>query len=713
MAALQSLRRCWPTEERSRTSHAARGQARFAKQAQAQYAPGACRFNLSAFFPFHYSRRRSSCAPQIEERELNYYTANANTVGTQAALLAGFAFTGIIEAPWDHFEEQNVAYPVRAMCVMSTLLGMLFELLAIVKSVQISILGPGLALRGSEGSMTRALSVMRHEQRRLHWEFYMGLFFFHLATGSFCMGLFYDHDKVTAFMCVGTLLLSFTWLCLDCRSVAQQLWLPPAASLWRGEVDRRPANQQKSVRYSCTGAVVGVPGTGQHATAAQQQASNRASAGYSFGAPFGAPAPNGGGGGMYERSLPPAKPAGFNAAGGKEGGGGKRRPSMKPRLPDPFSGSFRLPDGPGPMMTPGPHIQQQIASAPAPAAHSMAARLMGRGSVTSTQHPDESAVRHLISATMVDWTTQQAAQWHRRGSSALAAADWWLPGGGRRHDPDALINATANPTTPLAPRALMGDRLAASAGAPAPAQPNNLQLQPPQSPSCASTGNAAAALQSMIRPSPLTLQQPPQPNFANAPSPQQHAVLTLANRQAQQQAAGPQQPATSGPTIVVQRSATGGNAPGTPPVRRRLSHVLFSGNSGNSRRGGTGTPRVETPDDTPRVAATPVRDALAIESVSAIDRASAAVDAADAGGTSSTTQPVRLPTPGGTTSLPLRPTEGPSSSTDPLHDEHLAEESSLIAAREGPRGLAEASMTEQFSNLVRKVNTGLGLKELP
>ena len=41
----------------------------------------------------------------------------------------------------------------------------------------------------------------------------------------------------------------------------------------------------------------------------------------------------------------------------------------------------------------------------------------------------------------------------------------------------------------------------------------------------------------MIRPSPLTLQQPPQPNFANAPSPQQHAVLTLANRQAQQQAA--------------------------------------------------------------------------------------------------------------------------------------------------------------------------------
>ena len=98
---------------------------------------------------------------QIEERELNYYTTNAMTVGTQAALLAGFAFTGVIEAPWDYLSDNNVADWVIAMCVCSTLFGMLFQVLAIVKSVQISILGPGLALRGSEGSMTRALSVMR------------------------------------------------------------------------------------------------------------------------------------------------------------------------------------------------------------------------------------------------------------------------------------------------------------------------------------------------------------------------------------------------------------------------------------------------------------------------------------------------------------------------------------------------------------------------
>ena len=34
---------------------------------------------------------------QIEEKELNYYTTNCMTVGTQAAMLAGFAFQALIE----------------------------------------------------------------------------------------------------------------------------------------------------------------------------------------------------------------------------------------------------------------------------------------------------------------------------------------------------------------------------------------------------------------------------------------------------------------------------------------------------------------------------------------------------------------------------------------------------------------------------------------
>ena len=42
-------------------------------------------------------RRLKQALLQIEEKELNFFANNCMTVGTQAALLAGFGFTGIIE----------------------------------------------------------------------------------------------------------------------------------------------------------------------------------------------------------------------------------------------------------------------------------------------------------------------------------------------------------------------------------------------------------------------------------------------------------------------------------------------------------------------------------------------------------------------------------------------------------------------------------------
>ena len=35
---------------------------------------------------------------QIEDKELNFFTQNCYTVGTQAALIAGFVFSAIVEA---------------------------------------------------------------------------------------------------------------------------------------------------------------------------------------------------------------------------------------------------------------------------------------------------------------------------------------------------------------------------------------------------------------------------------------------------------------------------------------------------------------------------------------------------------------------------------------------------------------------------------------
>ena len=93
---------------------------------------------------------------------------------------------------------------------VATVLSMIFELMTVVKAtrerararggrvtsaslsvqprpsppqaMQLSIMAPGLALRGPEGSMTRALVTMRAEYRKVHAYFYAGLFFFHISV---------------------------------------------------------------------------------------------------------------------------------------------------------------------------------------------------------------------------------------------------------------------------------------------------------------------------------------------------------------------------------------------------------------------------------------------------------------------------------------------------------------------------------------------------
>ena len=185
---------------------------------------------------------------QIEERELNYYTQNALTMGTQAALLAGFAFTGIVEADWEYLQSNALSntHPWVSSCAaVATLLAMLFEVLAVVKSVQVSILGPGLALRGSEGSMTRALSVMKLEHRRLHWQFYIGLIFFFVAAAFFCVAIF---DTAVGVLCVVVTVLFFGWLALDVKYVHAALWLPPAQSLYAARPPARPRARAHRLR---------------------------------------------------------------------------------------------------------------------------------------------------------------------------------------------------------------------------------------------------------------------------------------------------------------------------------------------------------------------------------------------------------------------------------------------------------------------------------
>jgi hypothetical protein len=90
---------------------------------------------------------------KIREKELQFYTQNCIAIGTQAALLSGFAYNGIIQVdiPSDASDWLKTCY----LCVTTMAMG--FELIAVLNSTLCSMLGPGLALRGPDGSMHRAV----------------------------------------------------------------------------------------------------------------------------------------------------------------------------------------------------------------------------------------------------------------------------------------------------------------------------------------------------------------------------------------------------------------------------------------------------------------------------------------------------------------------------------------------------------------------------
>lgn len=115
---------------------------------------------------------------QIRERELNFYTQNCLAVGTQSALLAGFAFAGLTQVSVPH----DAHYAVKLLYLLFTTGAMSCELIAVLNTTLLSMLGPGLALRGPDGSMHKAVDGMMYEYRKAFFTFGLGLIAFHFSA---------------------------------------------------------------------------------------------------------------------------------------------------------------------------------------------------------------------------------------------------------------------------------------------------------------------------------------------------------------------------------------------------------------------------------------------------------------------------------------------------------------------------------------------------
>lgn len=102
---------------------------------------------------------------EIRCRELDYYTGCARNLGTQAALISGMAYSGIryhylIERQESyHMTDEGSLEEVMFITLHALTLG--FSLQTVFVAMLISMLGPSLALRGSDGSLHDAVLGMQ------------------------------------------------------------------------------------------------------------------------------------------------------------------------------------------------------------------------------------------------------------------------------------------------------------------------------------------------------------------------------------------------------------------------------------------------------------------------------------------------------------------------------------------------------------------------
>ena len=89
----------------------------------------------------------------------SWQTTNCLAVGTQSALLAGFAYSGLTQVAFPH----DAPYFIKLLYMLATTTAMGFELIAVMNTTLLSMVGPGLALRGPDGSMHPAVDGMMIE----------------------------------------------------------------------------------------------------------------------------------------------------------------------------------------------------------------------------------------------------------------------------------------------------------------------------------------------------------------------------------------------------------------------------------------------------------------------------------------------------------------------------------------------------------------------
>ncbi|KAG8461681.1 hypothetical protein KFE25_001299 [Diacronema lutheri] len=135
----------------------------------------------------------------IRQQELVFYTNNCISIGTNALLLASFAWWGLTEPPFDELGNDAV----QTGYLVITAVMMAFQLLAAINSTLSALLGPALAIRGPDGAMHTAVDAMITHYRFTYVCFAGGILFLQLSATGFLWMLFTADIAVPATASIG------------------------------------------------------------------------------------------------------------------------------------------------------------------------------------------------------------------------------------------------------------------------------------------------------------------------------------------------------------------------------------------------------------------------------------------------------------------------------------------------------------------------------
>ena len=157
----------------------------------------------------------------IRERELNLYVQNCRSISTQTSVLAGFAYGGCCLG--SYLFPEDVSEGMQASYLVATIWAMALNVFCIFSATLCTMLGPGLALRGPDGSMEQAVEGLAIEYRFTFVVYFMGLMMFFLAAILFVFLMF---DSFLASLLAVLIIIFVVNMLRACKRIYKRFRLP-------------------------------------------------------------------------------------------------------------------------------------------------------------------------------------------------------------------------------------------------------------------------------------------------------------------------------------------------------------------------------------------------------------------------------------------------------------------------------------------------------